>query len=306
MTPRILDGYKLAEQHRKLLEQKTLLLRAQGMPPVVAAILFVEDAGSTLYTELKRQMAESLGIGYQVYSFSINDPVEQAVKKIHELNQDSVVTGIIVQKPWRSTWLTTKGLELEKGDLLFRQWWWQLTTAITLRKDVDGLHPKTLESIQHGNWKKEGKVLPATCKAVIELLKEAFQTKQLFAHLREHDLKTIILGKSDLLGQPLFAVLQSEECDVEMIGSQELKQRIEQKKFLKDADIIVSATGRRNLITGELVKEGVVAIDVGEPHGDIDFDGVASKVSVITPVPGGVGPMTVVSLMENAISLAMG
>jgi len=248
-------------------------------------------------------MAESLGIGYQVHTFSINDPVELAIKKIHELNQDNQVSGIIVQKPWRQTWLTTKGLTAEKGNLEFRQWWWQLTTAITLRKDVDGLHPKTLESIQLGTWQKEGKVLPATCKAVIELLKAAFTTTKLFDHLRKKHLKTIILGKSDLLGQPLFAVLQTEECSVEMIGSQELNERIAQKKFLLDADILVSATGRAKLITGELVKEGVVAIDVGEPKGDLDFEGVATKAAVITPVPGGVGPMTVVSLMENAVEL---
>ena len=303
MSAIILDGYQLAEQHRKQLEQKALLLRAHGLPPVVASVLFVEDAGSTLYTELKRQMAESLGIGYQVHTFSINDPVELAIKKIHELNQDNQVSGIIVQKPWRQTWLTTKGLTAEKGNLEFRQWWWQLTTAITLRKDVDGLHPKTLESIQHGTWQKEGKVLPATCKAVIELLKAAFTTTKLFDHLRKKHLKTIILGKSDLLGQPLFAVLQTEECSVEMIGSQELNERIAQKKFLLDADILVSATGRAKLITGELVKEGVVAIDVGEPKGDLDFEGVATKAAVITPVPGGVGPMTVVSLMENAVEL---
>jgi methylenetetrahydrofolate dehydrogenase (NADP+)/methenyltetrahydrofolate cyclohydrolase len=301
--PIILDGYKLAEQHRKQLEQKTLLLRAQGLPPVVAAVLFVEDAGSTLYTELKRQMAESLGVGYQVYSFSIKDPIELAIKKIHELNQDNQVSGIIVQKPWRQTWLTAKQLKPDEGNLLFRQWWWQLVTAINLRKDVDGLHPKTLDSIQHGTWQKEGKVLPATCKAVVELLKAAFNTTKLFEHLRQKHFKTVILGKSDLLGQPLFALLQSEECSAEMIGSQELNERIAQKKFLKDADIIVSATGRAGLITGEMVKEGVVAIDVGEPKGDLDFASVATKAAVITPVPGGVGPMTVVSLMENAVEL---
>lgn len=305
MSARLLDGYKLAEQHRQQLEQKAMLLRAQGMPPVIAAVLFTEDAGSTLYTELKRQMAESLGIGYQVYSYSILDDAELAVKKIHQLNQDNTVTGIIVQKPWRQTWMELKQVTGEEGKLQFAQWWWKLITALSLRKDVDGLHPKTLESIQHGTWQKEGKVLPATCKAVVELLKEAFQTKDLFEYLKKHHLKTVILGKSDLLGQPLFGLLQSENLPVEMIGSSELNKRIEQKTFLHDADIIVSATGRNKLITGEMVKEGGVVIDAGEPKGDINFDEVAKKAAVITPVPGGVGPMTVVSLMENAIALAM-
>jgi 5,10-methylene-tetrahydrofolate dehydrogenase/methenyl tetrahydrofolate cyclohydrolase len=98
-------------------------------------------------------------------------------------------------------------------------------------------------------------------------------------------------------------LLKSQNLSVEMIGSQELNDRIEQGIALTDADIIVSATGRRKLVTGELIKAGAIVVDVGEPQGDVDLASVLSKASVVTPVPGGVGPMTVVCLMENAIKL---
>lgn len=287
MKTQILDGYQLAEQHKKSLQTRVKTLEVK---PVIAAILFVEDTGSVLYTNLKQEMAQNLGIGYQVFTYSLRDGVGEPVKKIQQLNKDSAVTGIIVQKPWRNRWLKVRNLEGKDGKQQFDDWWQKLVITIEPSKDVDGLHPGT-------------EVLPATCRAVIGLLKLAFSTDQLFEHLKNNQLKVVILGKSDLLGKPLFSLLQSEKIAVEMIGSQELKERIEQGISLRDADVIVTATGRRKLITGEMVKDGVVVIDVGEPKGDMDFDEVKNKAKAITPVPGGVGPMTVISLMENAVDL---
>lgn len=301
----ILDGYRLAEHHRSQLAPRVEKLLAEGRKPAIAAILFTEDTGSTLYTRLKKEMAESLGMGYEVHTFSMGDPLESVVQISHDLNNNPAVTGIIIQKPWRQAWISFHQLEAEEGKARFAQWWQTLIESIDPAKDVDGLHPSTLEAIRHGTWMEEGKVLPATCRAVIALLEEAFQTNTLFEHLKTHTLKTVIMGKSDLLGQPLFSLLKSKNLSVEMIGSSELNMRIEQKIFLHDADIIVSATGRRKLITADLVKEGSVVIDAGEPQGDVDFANVALKARALTPVPGGVGPMTVISLMENAVSLVM-
>ncbi|OGJ38310.1 MAG: hypothetical protein A2383_03570 [Candidatus Pacebacteria bacterium RIFOXYB1_FULL_39_46] len=303
MQTQIIDGFQLAEQHRLALAPRVKELLAQGKKPSVAAILFVEDSGSVLYTKLKREMAQSLGINYQIFSYSLNDSVQQVASKIEELGRDAKVTGIIVQKPWRNLWIVTRKLELEQGKREFSAWWKQLTSAINPVKDVDGLHPSTLTAIQSGTWQIKNKVLPATCKAVIELAKEAFATEDLFAYLKNQQLKTIILGKSDLLGQPLFALLNSKKLLVEMIGSQELSKRIEQKVFLTDADLIISATGRRKLVTGALIKTGAVIIDVGEPQGDVDLTSVLNKAKAVTPVPGGVGPMTVICLLENTIEL---
>jgi methylenetetrahydrofolate dehydrogenase (NADP+)/methenyltetrahydrofolate cyclohydrolase len=243
-------------------------------------------------------------MGYQIYTYSLKDEADTPVQKIQKLNEDSTVTGIIVQKPWRNLWISTRGLEVGTGKSQFSAWWETLVTAINPAKDVDGLHPSTHDAITAGTWREQGKVLPATCKAVVELLRAAFGTENVFEHLRHNALKTIILGKSDLLGQPLFALLTSENCWVEMIGSSELNQKIEQGISLTDADVIISATGRRNLVTGEMIKPGAVVIDVGEPKGDVESASVIDKASILTPVPGGVGPMTVVSLMENAVELA--
>jgi methylenetetrahydrofolate dehydrogenase (NADP+)/methenyltetrahydrofolate cyclohydrolase len=117
------------------------------------------------------------------------------------------------------------------------------------------------------------------------------------------DLKYLIIGKSDLLGKPLFYELTSKKYLTKMIGTKELNERIEQKTYLMDADVIISATGHQSLVTGELIKPGAILIDVGEPKPDVDRTSVASKASFLTPVPGGVGPVTVVSLLANAIDL---
>ena len=123
--------------------------------------------------------------------------------------------------------------------------------------------------------------------------------------------KTIIIGKSDLLGIPLYYELlrrgensQESQQKIELIASQELKERMQSGQKLLDASIVISATGIKNLITGDMVSAGVTVIDVGEPKPDVDFVSVSPKASFITPVPGGVGPMTVISLLENCADLA--
>jgi methylenetetrahydrofolate dehydrogenase (NADP+)/methenyltetrahydrofolate cyclohydrolase len=301
METQILDGYQLAEEfHKKL---KSQLSQLNGKLLVVAAILFSEDKGSQLYTQLKKEMAESLGIEYRVFSFSVKDNSEEIVKKLKDLNEDLAITGIIIQKPWRKTWLNAHNIDKDSGKEQFDSWWHSLVSELNPEKDVDGLHPSNLEALKTGDWRAEGRVLPATCQATIRLLEKAFNTQHLFADLRNNNLKIVIIGKSDLLGLPLFTILSSKRCDVEMIGSKELKERIEQQKFLKDADVLVTATGRKDLIKGSMIKEDCVIIDVGEPQGDVEQSSVIGVAKALTPVPGGVGPMTVVSLMENAIYL---
>jgi len=304
MQTQIIDGYQLARQHQAQLKQQLSELQLVK-PIVIAAILFSEDKGSQLYTQLKKEMAENLGIEYRVYSFPVLTAENKILAKIEELNHDQNITGIIIQKPWRKTWFEAHQLISTSQDKqAFDIWWQNLVSSLATDKDVDGLHPSNLAALATGDWLSQGRVLPATCQATIRLLEQAFQTDHLFADLRNHHLKTIILGKSDLLGQPLFTILSAKNCEVEMIGSQELKVRIEQQKYLKDADVVVSATGRKNLITGDLLKAGCVVIDVGEPQGDVELLSVLEVARAVTPVPGGVGPMTVVSLMENAIKLA--
>lgn len=288
----LFDGKAFAKIHEDALLLQVKKLHEIGIYPKIAAILFTEDAGSQLYTTLKKQTAEQVGIGYEVHSFSIADPVEKVYEKIDVLNQDPTITGIIIQKPAKKTWLMAR-----EGD--FQAWWQDLTIKISENKDVDGLHPKTLAAIENGTWKEQHKVLPATAKAVLAILKES--EHQLRYNVKEK--KITVIGRSDILGKPLFYELRNQGCNVEMIGRHELTTRIQNKELPLAADVLISSTGQENVITGDLVKEGAVVVDVGEPRPDIDATSVAEKTAFLTPVPGGVGPMTIVSLLENSLVL---
>ena len=289
----IFDGYKMAKDIELQLTAEVAQLKKQGVNLCIASVLFTEDSGSVLYTQLKKEAAGRIGIDYQVQSFSLKTDVNQVIKHLHQLNTDQTVTGIIIQKPWRQTWqqITTGSAQD------FQVWWQTLTQAINPAKDVDGLHPETMMAIKNHTWRQEKKVLPATCRAVLDIMTQALDHQELQTK------KVVILGKSDLLGQPLFYELKNRGCEVEMIGSAELTERVNGGVGLRDADIIVSATGRRHLITGEMIKTGAIVIDVGEPQPDVDFASVSPKAAFITPVPGGVGPMTVISLMKNCVQL---
>lgn len=293
----IFDGNAFAQKKEAELKLRVESLRSQGTSLKIAAVLFEEDKGSQLYTRLKSEAAQRLGIGYEVESFSMLASTADVIAKIQELNTDATVTGIIIQKPWRQRWEEVAGPAATMDPASarsFSDWWHELVSQIDQHKDVDGLHPQTLRAIEEGNWRKNHRVMPATAKAVLDILNVAqLQPTQ----------KIIILGKSDLLGKPLYFELKNTGHTVEMIGTRELQQRFVSGQQLHDADVVISATGHANLITGEMVKTGAIVIDVGEPKPDVDFDSVAPKASFITPVPGGVGPVTVISLMENCVEL---
>jgi len=312
----IFDGNAEALAREAKLKQKTNQLKEQGIAPKIAAILFVEDQASALYTELKSEAAKRIGIGYEVFNFSFSDPVEQVQAKIEALNQDQSVTGIIIQKPWTQKWLTATG-QTERQ--IFKAWWQALVTSIAIKKthgvnkDVDGLHPETLKSIQAGTWMEEGLVLPATVRAVVTILKlYRDRYDEDFCYCQE---KTLIVGRSDLLGRPLYYHVRSmmkcsvddgpgkkKDCGVELVGKKEFKAIIEQKKSLKDYTLIISATGCKDLIRPNLIAKVLIIIDVGEQVGDVN-PACADLAEFMTPVPGGVGPMTVVSLLANALDL---
>ena len=153
-----------------------------------------------------------------------------------------------------------------------------------------------MAAIKDGSWEQEHKVLPATCRAVLYILEQA--------PVPRSQAKVAIIGKSDLLGVPLFYVLQHQGYSVELLGKKELEARVVSGQGLQDAQVIVSATGVQHLIKGELIPKGAILIDVGEPKPDVDFQSVKDKASFLTPVPGGVGPLTVACLLENAVYLA--
>lgn len=293
----IFNSAPLIEKIKTQLIERVGLLRAKNLQPKIAAVMYREDKGSQLYTGIKKELAESLGIGYEVFEFSLQDGVEPVLSKIKELNHDPRVTGIILQKPMRKTWSVANYLEGDERDIkkAYDLWWRLQTTLLDPKKDVDGLHPSIIEVIANDQLIVQKRVLPATAKAVLTILTES--------QIDLADKKIAILGKSDLLGLPLYTYFLSKKYQVEMLGSQDLKARVERGQALRDFDVVISATGVAGLVTGSMLKPGVVVVDVGEPRGDIDFASVSEVASFLTPVPGGVGPMTVVSLMENSLDL---
>jgi methylenetetrahydrofolate dehydrogenase (NADP+) / methenyltetrahydrofolate cyclohydrolase len=291
----VFDGYAFAGERELVLKKRVDDLAAQGKQLSIAAILFAEDKGSQLYTNLKSQAAQRVGIGYAVHTFSMKDSLEDVVNTLKELNADPAVTGIIIQKPWRKTWETVMETEVAAG-AQFSTWWSELVQNVDRGKDVDGLHPETLEAVRNGTWQREGKVLPATVKAVLSILDSAgLLIPQ----------KYVVIGKSDILGLPLVYELKNRGFEVESLGRKDLHARHEDGRLLKDADVVVAATGHYHLVTGEMLKKDVILVDVGEPRPDIDQASVESVAKFLTPVPGGVGPVTVVSLLENAVELVV-
>lgn len=304
MKSYIFDGIATAAKLEQELKPKVDNLTRLGKSLAIAAILFREDKGSVLYTALKREAAERLGIGYQVHEFSLTDPVARIIDKIQALNLDPSLTGIIIQKPWRRTWEAAQLVTTSNAQQTsFSDWWHQLVVTLNPDKDVDGLSPETLAQVALGEWRQSGAVLPATCQAVLSILEGYTNLFSSTVSTERGRHRVAIVGKSDLMGTPLFWVLKQRGCDVILLGKKELKQGIEQKNFLHGFTVIISATGVAGLITPQLIDEGVAVIDVGEPRGDVSAE-VREMTSFITPVPGGVGPMTVVSLMANCVHLA--
>ncbi len=293
----IFDPQSYIQKTKARLLEQISLLRQKGFVPKIAALMYSEDKGSQLYTNIKREMAAELGIEYQVFEFSLSGGIDLVLNKLRELNVDPQVTGIIVQKPTRKIWVEANSIEGKEKDIkkTYDTWWHLQTNLIAADKDVDGLNPSIVEVISNDQLSEQKRVMPATARAVLEIFSEA--------NIDLNNKKIVILGKSDLLGIPLFNYFLSKKYTVENFGRKELEERVEKGISLTDFDVVISATGVKNLITAELVKDDVVVIDVGEPKGDVDFESVKSKASFITPVPGGVGPMTVISLMANLYDL---
>lgn len=285
----IFQGLQCAAEKEDYLKIKVNQFSQAGKKITIAAVLFVEDVGSQLYTRLKSEAAARVGISYLQLPFSITDSFESISKKIAELNEDTIITGIIIQKPTKKVWNTNNA-----GD--FNEWWIKLVSQLALEKDVDGLHPQTIAAIADRSWREQKFVLPATCQAVVEILEKNVPALQ--------QSKVLILGKSDLLGTPLYYYLTNKGCAVELLRKTEIEERMQDGRKFFDAAILVCATGIPGLVSEEAISPGVVIVDVGEPRGDVDAASIREKASFLTPVPGGVGPMTVVCLLENAVKLA--
>ncbi len=275
----LLDGKRVAEEVKKELRERIGKL---PRPPKLAVILVGDDPASKTYVAGKEKDCREVGIDFQLLHFPAGTEEEELICTIRELNTDPTVHGIIVQLPLPPP-LTNQPL-----------------SHIDPSKDVDGLHPLNVGKLWLGQYDLDRDLLPCTPKGVIKLLD--YYSVSLAGKL------AVIVNRSNLVGKPLAKLMLDRNATVVICHSKtpSLSER------MKEADILVTAVGRRpKFVVGpEAVKEGAVVVDIGMNFiggklvGDVDFERVKEKVSYITPVPGGVGPMTRAMLLHNVVLVA--
>jgi methylenetetrahydrofolate dehydrogenase (NADP+) / methenyltetrahydrofolate cyclohydrolase len=282
MPAKILDGKQLAQQLRsELAEEVVEFIQNNGVVPCLAAVLVGDDAASEVYIRGKRRACEAVGIESQLHRLSSDASTDDLLKLIAKLNKDAEVHGILVQLPVPR--------QIDKNRVL---------SAVNPNKDVDAFHPENVGRLVQGR----PRFLPCTPQGVQQLL------------LR-NDIETagkhvVILGRSEIVGRPLSIMLsqhgQGGEATVTLCHSRSR----DLPSITRQADILIAAIGRAKFVTAELVKPGAVVIDVGINRvdngvvGDVDYEGVAAVAGAITPVPGGVGPLTIAMLLRNTLSAA--
>ena len=247
-----------------------------GRVPHLVVILVGEDPGSVSYVTGKAKASAEVGVKNTTIRKSEDISEEELLDIIDELNKDDEVDGILVQLP------LPKHIDSDK-----------VIAAIKAEKDVDGFHPTNVANL----WLKKPCVLPCTPKGIIKLLKRA--------NVEIAGKEVVVVGRSNIVGLPVSKLLLNENATVTVAHS----RTKDLGEVTRRADILVVAIGRPKFVTADMVKEGAVVIDVGvnrDPEtkklcGDVDFVAIEPKASAITPVPGGVGPMTITCLMENTI-----
>ncbi|KKU04038.1 MAG: Bifunctional protein FolD [Candidatus Woesebacteria bacterium GW2011_GWC2_47_16] len=259
----IFDGRAYASQKESLLKLRVEKLKEKGKIPRLASILIGDNPASKLYVDLKKKAAEEIGVALDVYSLRHDVKADDVLKLIDSLNKNQAVNGIMIQLPLPGS------LSKDKGRII---------STIDSRKDVDGL-------------RVDSPFLHPTSKAVVEILDRAKLM------LGKKPRTVCVIGATGMVGRPLVKELKKKGYRVTE-GSSETKNLADKTR---KADVLISAIGKANLLKGDMVKDGAVIIDVGSPKGDVQLSEVAPKVSFVTPVPGGVGPVTIACLLENLV-----
>jgi len=284
----IIDGKAIAEQIRSEVAERVRRLRERGVTPGLAVVLVGGDPASVSYVRAKGQAAEEAGIFSQTFHLPAETPQPELLELIARLNADRRIHAMLVQLPLPS--------HLDEQ---------AVTAAVDPQKDADALHPTNLGRL----FKGEPYLLPCTPAGIVELLVRSGHPPD-----GKH---VVICGRSNLVGRPLAAILLQKRkganatVTVCHTGTRDLA------RFTRQADILVAAMGAPRVITGDMVRPGAVVIDVGVNRvedagrksgyrlvGDVDFEAVAQVAAAITPVPGGIGPMTVAMLLANTVTAA--
>lgn len=274
----LLNGKELAQKLQHEMTQEVTELKEKGLQPGLAVILVGEDPASQVYVRNKERAANNIGMYSVVYRLPETTSEADLIAKIEELNHDDKVHGILVQLPLPKH--INEDLVLD---------------TIDPAKDVDGFHPMNLGNLFAG----KPTMIPCTPAGIMELIK--------LSGLDLAGKNAVIIGRSNIVGKPMAHLLLQANATVTICHS----KTKDLPKVAKQADVLVVAIGRANFVTADFVKEGAVVIDVGinrdennKLTGDVKFDEVAPLTSYITPVPGGVGPMTITMLMRQTIDAA--
>lgn len=271
----IIDGKKISQEIKDELKEKVQCMKADGKEVTLAVVLVGEDPASCVYVRNKKRACEYIGIRSLSFELPEETTEEELLSLIDELNHREDVNGILVQLP------LPKHMDEDK-----------VTRAIDPIKDVDGFHPQNVGALSIGI----PGFVSCTPAGIIQLLKRS--------HIAMEGKHCVIVGRSNIVGKPMALLMLRENATVTITHS----KTKDLKAITKEADILIVAIGKKQFITADYVKDGAVVIDVGMHRdennhlcGDVAYDAVALKCAAITPVPGGVGPMTIAMLMHNCV-----
>ena len=271
----IIDGKKTAAELREELKKKIIKLKSTfNAVPGLTVILVGEDPASKIYVKNKEKFAKEIGINSEVIKYPENVEEKVVLDKIKELNKDKKVSGILVQLPLPR--------QIDKRKVI---------ETILPGKDVDGFHPVNVGNLSSG-YESNIPCTPLGCYLLLKKVEKNLNGKHV-----------VVIGRSNLNGKPMTQLLLKENCTVTITHSKTKDLKAECNR----ADIIIAAVGRPKLVKSDWVKKGAIVIDVGINKtdsgivGDVDFNEVSKVAKAITPVPGGVGPMTIACLLSNTI-----
>lgn len=273
---KIISGKEVSEAVKLRVSDEVKELKANGIEPCLAVILVGDDPASRVYVNNKKKACEFCGIRSLEYVLPAETKEEELIELVKNLNNDKSVNGILCQLP------LPKHLDEKK-----------VLNLIKPEKDVDAFHPENVGHIMIGDFN----FLPCTPAGIMEMLR--------YENIDLDGKNCVVIGRSNIVGKPMAMLMLKENATVTICHSRTKNL----KEVVAGADVIVAAVGRPNFVTADMVKDGAVIIDVGINRmddgklcGDVDFEACKEKASYITPVPGGVGPMTIATLMQNTIT----
>ena len=274
--PKIIDGRVISAAAKDAVREEVAKLKEKGIETCLAVIIVGDDPASKIYVANKEKACEYTGIRSEKYALPADTTMEQLISLIDRLNADPAVNGILCQLP------LPRGLNEQK-----------VIDAISPEKDVDAFHPVNVGKIMTGNFD----FLPCTPAGIMEMLR--------YEGIDVEGKQCVVIGRSNIVGKPMSMLLLHKNATVTICHS----RTRDLPSVTRTADVLVSAVGRANFVTPDMVKEGAVVIDVGMNRdadgklcGDVDYAAVSPLASAITPVPGGVGPMTIAMLMKNTLT----